>query len=394
MAATPIAHRPQTLKQAKKAFKKSGAKVRLSESELAVIERRAVLQERADRIKAREGRRRANIKQKEERNQREKDERQRMGIPMPAKEGIHIGPSQLDLGQFLGGVQKSLGATGPKATKATTHDKAKLIGTGVKNASAVIMGPPTRPALEVISHNSTSQSGQHTAEPSPKLQQVVDESFDNFFVSNTQIQRELSSGPIKPMPRAQIPLTHAAPRQALETAVMRSDVEDFVAQILTQDLNSSALFTQVPHNGPLGYSQETFGNISTQDLKSFDSTKLASPRKQPKYTQFLAQISSQDLDFSDPSSQALTPEVPARSEFDEDELTDYDLEDLALELEHPLSTDTRKAPTNSRQTCHNLEGLVEEIHQPIKVHITQALSHDNESFGDDSCFDDEFVEFT
>ena len=102
MTPIPRTHRPQTLKQAKRAFRKSGGEVRLSESEKAAIERRAELQERADRINAREAKRKANLKKREEKRQREKEARHRMGIPTPpSKNDIHVGPSQLHLSDFM-----------------------------------------------------------------------------------------------------------------------------------------------------------------------------------------------------------------------------------------------------------------------------------------------------
>ena len=67
-----------------------------------MLERRAVLQERADRIQEREARRKANLKRKEEKVQREREARHRMGIATPpAKEGIRNGPSQLHLSDFM-----------------------------------------------------------------------------------------------------------------------------------------------------------------------------------------------------------------------------------------------------------------------------------------------------
>lgn len=160
----PPSNRPQTLKQAKKAYRKSGAQVRLSESELAIIERRAVLQERADRIKEREARRKANIKRKEERNQREREARQRMGIPSPAKEGIHVGPSQLGLAAFMavgpaGGKRKRSDGSqrgsqedrGSQATKDEDSMRTCADVTGMQHSS--ISRSPWRNPLQPIAVN-------------------------------------------------------------------------------------------------------------------------------------------------------------------------------------------------------------------------------------------------
>lgn len=165
--AMPPIHRPQTLKQAKKAYRKSGATVRLSESELAIIERRGVLQERADRIKEREARRKANIKRKEERNQREREARARMGIEEPVKEGIaHVGPSQLSLGGFLGnGTKRKRDEAGDKENdgRTATTGATRAERDFWRDQEGKICHPPSiiktpwRNPLKVIPANSTAR---------------------------------------------------------------------------------------------------------------------------------------------------------------------------------------------------------------------------------------------
>lgn len=96
--------RPQTLRQAKRAYAKSSARpAKLSASEIAMAERRAVLQERADRIKEREARRKANLRKKEERREVEREKLMRGGKELEMR-GFRVGGSQLDLGRFLPGV--------------------------------------------------------------------------------------------------------------------------------------------------------------------------------------------------------------------------------------------------------------------------------------------------
>jgi len=164
----PPTHRPQTLRQAKKAYRKSGATVRLSESELAIIERRGVLQERADRIKEREARRKANIKRKEERIQREREARARMGIKEPIKDGItpHVGPSQLSLGGFFGGQGKRKRHVGAEeendgsriTTEATRAETEFWREQEERNCHIpLIQRTPWRNPLKVVSANSTAR---------------------------------------------------------------------------------------------------------------------------------------------------------------------------------------------------------------------------------------------
>lgn len=154
---TPLTHRPQTLKQAKKAYRKAGATVRLSESEKAVLERRAVLQERADRIKEREARRKANLKKKEERVQREREARHRMGMPTPpAKEGIQVGPSQLHLSDFVyAGVKRKWDDDGEEERKSGMRKEGDLVVQ--EQEMSPMEPPPSRQPLRPLSANANSQ---------------------------------------------------------------------------------------------------------------------------------------------------------------------------------------------------------------------------------------------
>ena len=99
MPPSAVSSRPQTLRQARRAYQKAGATTRLSERQMKQLERSAELQERADRIKERENRRKANLKKKNERIEREREARARMGIASPVREDV--GPSQMRLGAFL-----------------------------------------------------------------------------------------------------------------------------------------------------------------------------------------------------------------------------------------------------------------------------------------------------
>lgn len=496
----PPNHRPQTLKQAKKAYRKSGATVRLSESELAIIERRSVLQERADRMKEREARRKANIKRKEERNQKERETRARMGIKEPVKEGIaHVGPSQLSLGGFLGPGEKRKrheeeeeGYDGPFITSgASRAERGVWKGwRGEQCHNTPTQRTPWRNPLKVISANltarktppgdsakadaliakdsgltriaspSSSQKCLQARSPLPRIQQripsaparrpgtkiskegsdkcencqfmimapppsriplqaippkpftqskpvgqprgaeimlqesvknercqatpmappppsavsqcrprntnipqkpsvttpqdqspgTIDECWDDFFVSGTQIARELSPPVIKaipdeppaacflshasaprsmgsksesayPNPRAipNLPLPPRPPSQSRKGPPMtpKDDTAGLLDLISTQDLDFSGILTQAPPH---------IVHDDTNDL--------------------LAQISSQDLDFSGELTQAAAPQAPSTvsSNFDED-LTEEDLEDVALEFERESTLDKSRTTT-------------------------------------------------
>ncbi|KAL2041946.1 hypothetical protein N7G274_005134 [Stereocaulon virgatum] len=400
-----ISYRPQTLKQAKKAYRKSSATVRLSESELAIIERRAVLQERADRIKEREARRKANVKRRDEKIQREREARQRMGIESPVKGGIHVGPSQLHLGEFMHmGVQRKRAE--PHCENINLERKC-TVATSLKDCQApAITSRPSRKPLQVITTNVIKQQkdnaeleelrtqGQSrcteitvaTESPPPPPSQAlptalaaqrrrlaktedsklddkeptrcetasmgppplpgrlqpqpsattaqhkpprsgltykppdpVDDCWDDFFVSNTQIVRELSPPALNNISNT----LHAALPSSKPPSTLSIPPKDDTASLLnllsTQDLDTSDILTQSLYHAPQPSSPQP------------SSPQPAEP------TTVLAQISTQDLDFSadlelTQISQTLpSPQNPS-SDFTDD-LTVSDLEDFALEIE-------------------------------------------------------------
>lgn len=99
MAVSPVRRRPQTLKQAKKAYQKNGGVKKLSEREIRQLERAAELQERAARINEREARRKLNLQKKEERLEKERQARAKAGLKEePIGRLGKIGASQCRLG--------------------------------------------------------------------------------------------------------------------------------------------------------------------------------------------------------------------------------------------------------------------------------------------------------
>ena len=344
MPPTPLTRRPQTLKQAKRAFRKSGGAVRLSESEKAAIERRVVLQERADRIREREIRRKANIKKREEKRQREKEARHRMGIPSPpSNEGIQVGPSQLHLSDFMcagvkreresmmEGVKKEAAVqeqeepvlqeqqkppmeparspqplqTLPPKSSSTCKMPPQIANANAKspelrdfapreNRTTPNRMPPARVPLQPRSANPIlrqkspaenkdadrvwtkssypqkpkpppqRQPIKHTEtgstkfkKPSlirlplkpPKPELIPDDNLDDFFVSNTQIQRELSPPPTPPTKPQLHPvpfLRPPAPQPLRPSPTTNEDAAHLLSLISTQDLDFSFDLTQKP----------------------------------------------------------------------------------------------------------------------------------------------------
>lgn len=99
--------KPQTLRQAKNAFRRRSGRRQLSERELAQAERREILAERARKIHEREERKRVNARKKAEKMEKEREMLVRQGRALPVKEGgIKIGPSQMELDWFVGPVER------------------------------------------------------------------------------------------------------------------------------------------------------------------------------------------------------------------------------------------------------------------------------------------------
>ncbi|KAI4266808.1 MAG: hypothetical protein LQ337_008655 [Flavoplaca oasis] len=97
---TPSAYRPQTSRQAKRAYQKAGATPRISAVEQRRIDRAVELEDRAARIRLHNVRARENKRKKAEKDEKDRELRKRMGIQEPSK--FKIGPSQQSLGAFVG----------------------------------------------------------------------------------------------------------------------------------------------------------------------------------------------------------------------------------------------------------------------------------------------------
>ena len=338
---TPTTDRPQTLRQAKRAYLKSSAKPKLSASELAAIERRAVLQERADRIREREARRKANIKKKEERKEKERESLLRLGKEPPKAGGIKVGPSQLDLATFLPTVDESM--NGEKAVKGGhTHitREEKQVEQGKEETrrptkTTITMAPPPRPPLRQISANVSSKPSTTSIIKHKAVFGLAD-SFDDVFVSNTQIERELSP------PTKQSAFLAVEPTATLNLGsydYATCDTDGILAQISTQDLDFSDVLTQVqPITAPEPASI-TFIDAAARDSFQALSRGHGSLISQcDDESQILANISTQDLDLGDlsqPSSPtALETLLKPSTSFDySDDFTDKELVSLAVEVE-------------------------------------------------------------
>ncbi|KAL8833201.1 MAG: hypothetical protein Q9170_004423 [Blastenia crenularia] len=274
-----ISFRPQTSRQAKKAYQKARASPRLSEADLRRVKRSEELEERAARIRAHNTRARENKRKKAEKLQRERETRKRMGVPEPAK--IKISSSQLNLGAFVvAGIVKEeeeQKCFPPDAHRAEVNEsgvpqpklgESKIIaerldqpgstiphpyGSSVAPVSkdvpsclattypqnlakeafttgSLMLPPPPRLTLHKTPCNPTERS---ISKPSNnKLDSSRDSDWDSIFDSNTQVEREISDNLEKPIaPILQPPLTSINTPSKLPY--------DLFANISTQDLRSS-----------------------------------------------------------------------------------------------------------------------------------------------------------
>lgn len=407
MPPTPLIHRPQTLKQAKKAYRKAGATVRLSESEKAVLERRAVLQERADRIKEREARRKANVKRKEERVQKEREARHRMGIPTPpAKEGIQVGPSQLHLSDFVyAGVKRKMD-DGEEEEKSEIEKEGDLV---VQEQQTSPMEPlPSRQPLRPVSANANCQRltlSQSVMENSPKVRDFALEEISvspkripvpsktPLFHSNKGMREDEVPEPLRSvllkaqrmpesqkrmgMPNPLPPLCRPPESKANGSTSQRKPPENIESRYTSTSKaapNQIEKAPCIPSPKPESVPEDCFDDFFVSNTQiqrelsppptppakntpfavSIAQPPTPAPLSKPPATNentadLLALISTQDLDFSDELTQR--PSLAQHDEPDLDEdFPDDELEDIVLEfeLESPIKSSNATSPESQQ----------------------------------------------
>lgn len=422
MPPTPLTHRPQTLKQAKKAYRKSGGTVCLSESEKAMLERRAVLQERADRIKEREARRKANLKRKEERVQREREARHRMGIPTPpAKEGIQVGPSQLHLSNFMySGVKGRRDDGEEEDTKSGTQKEEETVSQ--EQQTSQMEPPPSRRPLQLLFPNANSQ----------RLTPSQNAKVDPPKVRNFALQEKPASPKTAPLPSKAPPFqlkkgmredevleplrSFLLKAQATPEVYKRMRLPTLLPPLRTPPVRpvSTATINSTTHQeAPLipappkseAIPEDCFDDFFVSNTQiqrelsppptpptasctpnAFSTPRPPPPAFKPPTTDndtadLLAFLSTQDLDFSDEPTQRPPPARHDESEPDED-FPDDELEDIVLEFE-------LDSPVRSSNATNPDE------HQPKPPLVTQSDAdkynngdagshHDSSSSADDA----------
>lgn len=222
-------HRPQTLKQAKKAFKKAGALPRFSDAEIRRLNRAAELQARADREKEKERKRKANLKKRVERLAKEREARKKAHFP-DVKKG-HIAPSQLQLAFPSGAINRSEERT----RAAFGDDSVQPRQINLKPTNTIGVSKLKCPLQQTTTPAVTNKESAPFATPENPWDTCV-QNWEEFLVSNSQLERELSAPSVKP------PLMICT-RDPAPTCTGFDDPVDMLDLSSTQDLES---LTKVP----------------------------------------------------------------------------------------------------------------------------------------------------
>ncbi len=319
-----VSYRPQTSRQARRAYQRAGATPRITPAEQRRIDRAAELQERAARIRLHNVRARENKRKKAEKEEKDREIRKRMGIQEPAK--FKIGPSQTSLGSFVNAGPKhkqpgSLESEGAECSSPyTPTEKTKIEDISmdcpsfpklsenrdcIKTDAIVVpskppercctsqetvcqhdfpaqkvhsttmvppttLMPPPPPRLSSKTSASTSipttcpQSSQPIAAAAP----AINTDWDIFLDSNTQVEREISGGP------EGAPI-HAVYGQATSaTTILRSATPpaDLLVGISTQDLHYSS--SPLPSKSDSDKDAELLGGIEDEDLSDVNVAAL------------------------------------------------------------------------------------------------------------------------
>ncbi|KAI9847722.1 MAG: hypothetical protein M1837_001970 [Sclerophora amabilis] len=208
---TPSRDRPQTLRQAKRAYQKSAHSVQLSERELRQLERKEELEKRAERIRAKERQRRAQRERREENERREREKRR-------AERGKKEEAAQRVVERLFGKAGAGGSCADPKGST-VVGIRCEEAECGGGNAAAEASfddvdemrncgHPPSesqpRSATSVARHQLALSTPKESTNQDPTVQVVAQSSEDylaDFIVSNTQIERELfpiDSAPSRP----------------------------------------------------------------------------------------------------------------------------------------------------------------------------------------------------
>ncbi|KAL8743872.1 MAG: hypothetical protein Q9190_003826, partial [Brigantiaea leucoxantha] len=330
-------YRPQTLRQAKRAYQKSSGP-RLTEIERRRLARDVELQARADAIKAREERAKENKRKKAEKLERDRETRKKMGIPEPVQN--HVGPSQLSLGDFVKAGMK-------RDREELEENKENIEPSAVKQEE------------KHITSQRHSFSPQAPATTRPNCASCTISLCQEQKTSPKRSSTSLSASSHRPHMISK-PLARANPAQAPPSTCIQKDPQP--ARTIRKPLSvispniSMPPPPRPPQHGNIRSPKlsktpvddwDCFLDTNTQiereisDAASPKSSVVASPAQSSSAAKvlddtedFLASISTQDLDYSSSQSPRKDAESTQGSDFGED-IKAEDLEDLITQPAQP-----------------------------------------------------------
>lgn len=333
---------------------KTGAHPRFSDAEIRRLNRAAELQERADRLQEKERKRKANLKKREERLAKEREARKKAHLP-DAKEA-HIAASQLQLA-FPGGAIKR-------------KDERTRVALGDGSFQSRQNNLKTTDDAVTIH----SKSSPFARSENPRNRCVED--WDEFLVSNSQLERELSAPRVKAPPLLCI-------REA-PTSTEFDDPIDMLDLISTQDLES---LTKAP---------STIRIVAVKESRVKSDSIHGGPELETKFQEGL----NQDLvplpakttlmnKYSLPDSEASTDDFESDSLLTDEELRDLTQSfevDPAVKLQ-PLAGDKNSSPcakigpTHMAPKAKDVEDSFYDENAPLSQELLElASSYDFDDF--------------
>lgn len=355
MAPPPPRHAPTTLKKAKKAYKKVNAIPHLSEAELARIQRLQERDEKHERMRERERKRLLNRKKRDEKIAREKEMRKKMGLPEPG--APYVGPSQVRISQFVKGGKKVTFEEGndqDKTEQDDEYDEEMLLSELDEKVLAALESPisekskaPRRP-LQHLNGNRALSQDMKGSDSSPETM-VPDDDWASMFVSNTQIQRELSTDDDDQEEEdAQKDLagSNQQPRPACANTPVANgadDTADLLALISTQDLEDAEDFDKSVISASAQYADFTEKELWGLSMSELPVSAIAN---YPDFTEEDMRELERQMQADDP------PASPSThfSDFSEEELRELESSEPSA-LASSINTRPRRAAVAALTTA-------------------------------------------
>ncbi|KAI9874576.1 MAG: hypothetical protein M1830_009595 [Pleopsidium flavum] len=301
-------HPAKTLKQAKKAYQKSGAVPGLSETELKHLERAALLQERADRIKKREAQKLINRRKKLEKEQKEREARNRMGIPDPNK--AYVSPRQERLSQFVRGDAKSRGQNEGHGTMTPSGSQEesdqRLEDLLVDQSCLVEREPSSRPLQPTTPNRGRLQGDQGSScSLAGKTASTQPDDWAAFFVSNTQIERELTNDDLETPEKD----SESAPAAREYTIQAEDKTAELLGYLATQDLDFDIDETEdiIPIEETLPMFPSDGAELSEDDFTDLKSKAKAGGSKTAEAEGLMPVLTTQNLGLTDDELEESAP---------------------------------------------------------------------------------------